>query len=168
MKYWFRNPDIVIPLAAAVVGGLALFIGWWQGGESGFGVASGVVSVLGLMVSAFVARSIWTIRDTSRLMLSRHRSLRRVESLVAAIEQAIENKEQLELRRHLGTLGAILSTLPLPDVTAADIESLQVLLSQVPQTDDRSILKLAKQLCSPLHSVLTSIEIVLERQEVES
>jgi len=58
LRNTWMHPDVWVPGIAAAVGASALAVGWRVGGETGFGIASGIVSVLGLVTSAFVARSI--------------------------------------------------------------------------------------------------------------
>jgi len=161
-----KDPDVWIPILAACVGSLTLLCGWFVASHSGYAIASGVVSVLGLIVSAFVARTIWEIRKASQRTVTKHQLLRRVDGIITNLDRGIQDRNRNRLASCMGDIRAILASRGLHEEHDNTIQSIEQLLAEHETVDRRSTERIARQIQSLLRTLRGELEIHLDEERV--
>lgn len=99
----FRSPGgMACGIGAA--GGVLLWLSWWMGRDSGIGVFGGLISVLGLSITAFTGRIVWELRTQHVQHVMMRDSFERLEELGNEVRAHLVEKDLEGARKTLGTV----------------------------------------------------------------
>ncbi|WLD13487.1 hypothetical protein [Planctellipticum variicoloris] len=144
-----------------IAGGVLLWLFWWIGRDSGVGVFGGLVSILGLSVTAFTGRIVWELRVRHVRHVMLRDCLERLTKDVTLIRQAMESKSWTTARQAFGRIRGVLERLDLHVQVAGDVELLLSRLQVLQSLDNRSFPRMADDHLPDIERYRTIIQLML-------
>lgn len=144
-----------------VTGGVLLWLFWWIGRDSGVGIFGGLISILGLSVTAFTGRIVWELRARHVRHVMLRDCLERLTKDVSLVRQALDSKNWTTAREAFGRIRGMLERLDLHVQVTDNVKSLLSSLQTLQSLDNRSFPRRADDQLPEIERYLTIIRLML-------